>query len=119
MASTTPRYFANNDKTGRQITYDYLTPAYAATLSVAPKTYKATVKVALTGAMTVNAVTTDAFADDDVIFLLAADASQRVVTFGTNFISAGTVTVAASKNATITFKFNGTAYVEISRFVQA
>jgi hypothetical protein len=119
-ASTTPRYgtTSNKDNTGRVTTYSYLTPTYAATMAVAPKTFRETNKIALTGALTVNATTTDAFADDEIVFLFSSDASIRIVTFGTNFISAGTLTVAASKNGSATFKFNGTSYIEKSRFVQ-
>lgn len=121
MASTTPRFgiTENRDNTSRVLSHDYLTPSYAATLAIAPKKYDTTVKPAtLTGAMTVNATTTDAFADDELSFLFTADGTARIVTFGTNFVSAGTLTAAISKRATIKFKFDGVAYVEVARFVQ-
>jgi hypothetical protein len=120
-ASTTPRYgtTVGKDNTGRVLTQDFKTPGYAATISIAASKQRTTVKPAtLTGAVTFNAVTTDCFADDELVFLLTADTTARVATFGTNFVSAGTLTAAISKRATATFKFDGAVWVEISRFVQ-
>ncbi len=62
----------------------------------------------LTGAMTINATVTNLLQWDEVILILEADASQRIVTFGTGFVSSGTVTIAASKGATIRAIFDGT-----------
>lgn len=121
MASTTPRYGLtdNKDNTARTMTQDFQEPAYAATLAIAPSRQRTTIKPAtLTGAMTVNATLTNAYADDELTFLVTADGTARVVTFGTGFVSAGTLTAAISKRATATFKFDGVAYVEVSRFVQ-
>lgn len=120
-ASTIPRFgtTANKDNTGRTITQDFQTPAYAATLAITPTCQKTTIKPAtLTGAVTINATTTNAFADDDLFVLVTADTTARVVTFGTNFVSAGTLTAAISKRATAHFKFDGVTYVEVARFVQ-
>lgn len=118
MALSEPRYSANSDNTGRLLTRSYPTTAYAATLAIAPKHSGTTYKVALTGAMTVNATTTDSAPDDEIVFLFSADGSARIVTFNTGFVSAGTLTVAASKNGSATFRFNGTSWIETSRFVQ-
>jgi len=123
MASTTPRFATtpeNKDNTGRVITYDFQTPAHAATLAVAPKYFDTTVKLAeLTGAVTINATTTNAYAGDILKFLFIADGTNRVVTFGTNMASTGTLTVTASKKATASFIFNGTTYVESGRAIEA
>lgn len=115
----TARYAQNNDNTGRCLTLSYLTPAYAATLAISPNASSTTINPGtLTGAMTVNATVTNSYADDTVTFMFTADATARIVTFGTNFVSAGTLTAAISKKATISFRFDGTSFVEISRFVQ-
>ena len=65
----------------------------------------------LTGAMTINAATTLANLSqfDEVVFIFEADASERVVTFGTGFVSSGTVTVTAAKGATVRGVYDGTA----------
>lgn len=119
---TTPRFGTtpeNKDNTARVLTYDYQTPAYAATLAIAPKYYKTVVKPAtLTGAMTVNATETDSHACDELVFIFTADGTARTVTFGTNFVSAGTLTAAISKQTVIRFIYDGANYVEMGRFVQ-
>jgi hypothetical protein len=110
----------NEDNTGRVLTYNYLKPAYVATLSVNLSNSKTFVEPALlTGAMTVNAVVSNSLEFDEVVFLLTADSTNRVVTFGTNFKTSGTLTVTASKIASIAFVFNGTYWVEVSRTVTA
>jgi hypothetical protein len=75
----------------------------------------------LTGAMTINAATTIARLSqwDEVVFILEADASQRIVTFGTGFVSSGTVTVTAAKGATVRGIFDGTAIRIYSREIYA
>lgn len=64
----------------------------------------------LTGAMTINAATTIANLTqwDEVVFVFEADASQRIVTFGTAFVSSGTLTITAAKGATVHCIFDGT-----------
>lgn len=97
-------------------------PTYAATLEVATVRENTKVDLALTGASTINSTDiSGTYAMDEVEFVLSADTTPRVVTFGTNFVSAGTVTVATSKNATIIFIFSSAAnaWVEKSRFVQS
>lgn len=51
-------------------------------------------------------------AGDLVTFNLANDGTQRVVTFGTGFNASGTVTGTINKTISITFKHNGTAFIE-------
>lgn len=75
----------------------------------------------LTGAMTINAATTLANLSqfDEVVFIFEADSSQRIVTFGTGFVSSGTVTVTASKGATVRAIYDGTALRVYSREIYA
>lgn len=94
---------------------------YAATISAAPTQEITKYELALTGAATINADKTATYAVDELTFILTADGTNRVVTFGTNFVSAGTVTVVASKSATITFIYSSVmdSWVETGRFVQS
>jgi len=110
----------NEDNTGRVLTYDYKKPAYASTLSVKPNAFKTYIEPAvLTGAMTVNAVTTNAQEYDELVFILLSDTTSRTVTFGTNFKTTGTIAPAISKSATISFVFDGTNWLETGRAVMA
>jgi hypothetical protein len=75
----------------------------------------------LTGAMTINAATTISRLSqfDEVVFVFEVDASQRIVTFGTGFVSSGTVTITAAKGATVRGIFDGTAIRIVSREIYA
>ena len=101
----TPRGWANRpkDNTGRTITREWVELAYAATIALtALKVNISHYFVAqLTGALTINATTTDFEDLDEVIFYFGTDGTQRIVTFGTKFLSSGTVTIPASKTAIV------------------
>jgi hypothetical protein len=87
-----------------------LTPAYAAAIAIEPgKAFRHYVKPAtLTGALTVNATDVTGYEfGDEFVFMFAADGTQRVVTWGTNFLASGTVTIPANKTATATGWFDG------------
>lgn len=75
----------------------------------------------LTGAMTINAATTLAnlTQGDEVIFIFEADATQRIVTFGTGFLSSGTVTIPISKGATVLAFYDGTNIRIMAREIYA
>lgn len=75
----------------------------------------------LTGAMTINAATTIAnlTQGDEIIFIFEADASQRIVTWGTGFVSSGTVTVTAAKGATCRGIYDGTSIRIYAREIYA
>jgi len=85
-------------------------PVYAATSAlVALSGFRVIYAYAqLTGAMTINLTTTNLLQGDVLEFWFEADASQRIVTFGTGFLSSGTVTVTAAKGATVIGTFDGT-----------
>jgi uncharacterized membrane protein len=121
--STTPRggsTTANNDNTGRAIVQSFQSKAYAATIAIRPNASITTVVVAqLTGAATITVSNTRSYAGDILRIVFSADASIRVVTFGSGFQSAGTLSVAATKYGAATFIFNGTTWVEISRAATA
>lgn len=118
----------NSGSSFASISGSYNTPAYAATLAVAPKyqsAYSLIAPGALTGAMTVTAPVGDGTNDDvapfvgDVIEFLFNAATTQVVTFGTGFASSGTLSVTGTKLANIVFVFNGTIWQERSRTVTA
>lgn len=122
MANGTPRFGAApaDDNTGRVLTIKTLEPIYASTLSIKPNASKTFLKPAtLTGAMTINCVETNCAKYDELVVILTSDTTSRTVTFGTNFISAGTIAPAISKQATISFVYDGTNWVETGRAVQA
>ena len=73
----------------------------------------------LTGAMTINATLTNLLQWDEVIFIFEADSSQRIVTFGTGFLSSGTVTITAAKGATVRAIYDGTALRVYAREIYA
>lgn len=73
----------------------------------------------LTGAMTINANVSKLKQFQHITFLFSTDASQRIVTFGTGFVSSGTLTIAASKDAVAQGIFDGTNIRITNREVQA
>lgn len=73
----------------------------------------------LTGAMTINATVTDMLQTSEVIFVFDTDGTQRVVTFGTNFLSSGTLTIPANKGAVVRGLFDGTSIRIYSREIHA
>lgn len=73
----------------------------------------------LTGAMTINATVTDMLQSSEVMFFFDTDGTQRIVTFGTNFLSSGTLTIPASKGAVVRGIFDGTNIRIYSREIHA
>lgn len=111
---------ANQDNTLRAMTQDARAVAYGATIAIVPSENQNLYQVAqLTGIATINATVSQLYIGDIVRILLSADATSRVVTFGTNFVSSGTISVTASKFAFVDFIFNGTALQEMGRTVTA
>lgn len=99
---------------------DIQTPAYGATISLT--TTKQTTRflpAQLTGALTINAVVTGALAGDKIEGGFSADGTNRVVTFGTNFKSSGTLTVTASKFAGFSAIYDGTEWILMGREITA
>jgi len=110
----------NEDNTGRVVTYDIKEPVYAATLSINANASKTFVTVgALTGALTLNSVVANAQKYDELFISFTASGANRIVTFGTNFASAGTLTVVSAKFGSAHFVYNGNAWVEFGRALTA
>lgn len=111
----------NQDKTGRVMTYDYSAVTFASVLHHKPNASETFYKIGkLTGALTDSISITNAKVCDKVVLMFECDTltAGRVVTFGTNYVSAGTLTVDKNQKATISFVFDGVAFVETSRAKQ-
>jgi hypothetical protein len=86
-------------------------PAYASSIEVTDQSAKEhLVKPAqLTGALTVDATAvTKHKLGDRFVFMFDTDGTQRIVTFGTNILASGTITIPANKTATAVGWFDGT-----------
>ncbi len=125
--ATSPRFgtLKNQDNTGRVLTYKYSTPTLADagdSVAISPNASKTIYNAAaLTHAKTVKVGKVNAKVCDELIFIFTSDTltAGRVVTFSTNFVvSASTLTVDASQKATISFIFDGVAWIETSRAKQ-
>lgn len=109
---------AGDDNTGRTITQSYKAVPYAASVALRPNTQLTTVVVGqLAGNISITTTNTQSYIGDIMRICFSADGTNRVVTFSTGFQSAGTVTVTASKYATVSFIFNGSTWIELSRTV--
>lgn len=96
--------------------------AYAATLELVPQSVlKHAVKYAqLTGALTLNATDVTGKKEfDELRMWFEADGTERIVTFGTNFVSSGTLTIPIDKSAIVTAVFIDGAYRIQAREIEA
>lgn len=110
----------NEDNSGRIVTTQYQAPAYAATIALKLYAAKNIVKVALlTGALTMTAEVTRPKIGDTLTILFLADGTARTVTFSTGFAPSATLAITASKRASAEFCFDGAAWVETGRAIQA
>lgn len=97
-------------------------PAYAAAIEVTDQFARRHVvsPAQLTGALTLNATAvTKAVVGDEYVFHFSTDGTQRIVTFGTNFLASGTITIPANKTATARGFFNGTSICITGREISA
>jgi hypothetical protein len=105
---------------GRGVTTE--SPAYAASIEVTDQSALShlVTPAQLTGALTLNATAvTKHITGDEFTFHFSTDGTQRIVTFGTNFLASGTVTIPANKTATCWGFFNGTKICIGSREISA
>jgi hypothetical protein len=97
-------------------------PAYATPLEVTDQfaSLHRFLPAQLTGALTIDATAvTKWIAGDEILIHLSTDGTQRVVTFGANFLASGTLTIPASKTATVRGYFNGTKICIYAREISA
>lgn len=121
--STTSRFQSgvNNDNTFRSVTKDEQSPAAnQATLAVTTAAQETVVNESIAAAQTINMAAPNAngapYLNDEIEFQIANSAgTASVVTFGSNMQSSGTGSIAAGKNGSFAFRFNGTVWVEKNR----
>lgn len=127
LSETTILYYRFNGTAwvaDRSIKHVISAVAYSATLAIAAASLNHEEVIyttaALTGALTLNitAVTSSKIGDRLTVLLLS-DGTGRVVTFGTNIATVGTLTLIASKRGSCSFVFDGTKYVETGRAIEA
>lgn len=107
---------APKDNTGRNLTLELKTPTSAATYTLAPRASKTYVKMTTLAAdLGVTAIVTSAKVCDELVFIFVADGSARTVTFNAGLVPSATMVVDASSKATVSFVFDGTAFIETGR----
>jgi hypothetical protein len=127
--STLSRYpgGAGKDNTGRILTHETQNKAYAAAIALATTAARTLVVVAqLTGALALTIGVGNALPDsvppmagDELTILFSCDATSRTVSFGAGFQVSGNLVLAISKYGSISFRFNGTTWIEVARAATA
>lgn len=122
VVSTLSKFSAaadNNSFEGKGI--KAYTEAYAATSAWVAKDalLQHVCYATLTGAMTINATLTALQQFSEVVFYFQADGTSRVVTFGTGFLSSGTVTLGINGGATVRGIYDGSVIRITSREIHA
>lgn len=114
-------YGANQDNTGRIITYDQQNPAYAANVNpVIKAAYTVVGPIALTGALAFNPTTAGVLVSDELVVIFTnGTGGALVVTPGANCSVSGTLSVAAGKKGALRFIFDGSTWVEVGRAATA
>lgn len=123
--TTTPRYGtgANQDNTGRALTWRWATATDAAgadSIVARPRDYQTTYRVTLVDSFTFKQpVVTACYAGDYItIIASAASGTPKLKFTGSNWITAGTATLSTGLRAVIRLVFDGAKWVEVSRVVQ-
>lgn len=121
--STSPRFGTakNTDNTGRVLTYKLVSVTDAAgadSVTIAPNAFETIYKVAALDSLTFKSPTvTNSYYGDQITLQVTGTSGDLIKFTGTNWVSAGTATLSSGLNAIITFRFNGTKWVEQSRVV--
>lgn len=122
--STSPRFGTtkNSDNTGRVLTYKLVTVTDAAgadSVTIAPNAWETIYKIAALDSLVLKSPNVKTSYYGDQITLIVTGTSGDTVGFtGTNWVSAGTITLSSGLKAIVTFRFDGAKYVEQSRVVQ-
>lgn len=123
--STTPRFgtTANQDNTGRALTYKWVTKTDAVaadSLKLTPSAWHTVVRVnslADSVALVVSS-TTKCYTGDNITIVATGTSGGKLKFVGTNFQTAGTATLSSGARAVINLVFDGAKWVEASRVVQ-
>lgn len=121
--STTPRYTVKGNSTGGQLSYKSIDVTTTSTMvSVQPNSYYSLVTVATTSLSPTFTTNISTSYKGDLMDLIVASNSTgtRTITLSTNIRAnaATTQTLAASKQATFRFVFDGTKWTEVSRAIE-
>jgi hypothetical protein len=121
--STSPRFGTakNTDNTGRVLTFKLVSVTDAAgadSVTIAPNAWETIYKVAALDSLTFKSPTvTNSYYGDQITLQITGTSGDLIKFTGSNWVSAGTATLSSGLNAIITFRFNGTKWVEASRVV--
>lgn len=105
-------YALSLDRRNRDILQDFNVENLAFSGTMDYKQVGNVVKISATSNATINA---SVFFTGPVFFIIANDATPRTITFGSNFLPAGTLVGTASKTAVVGFISDGTTLYEVSR----
>lgn len=123
---TTPRVGTGTKFDQRKLlTYSYVTATDAASatldsLTVSPNAYHTVYRISLVDSMTTTVpVITKCYAGDNITFIISAASGTPIFKFtGTNWVSAGTVTMTTRLRSVVKFIFDGAKWVETGRYTQ-
>ena len=120
--STSPRWGGGppqNDNTGRVLTYALKTVTTTTATAVSYQkvnAFQTIIKVGpVNSSFTDSVNVTNAYVGDQIIFIFSAGATGGTVTFGNNMVPSATMAVDASSKATVSFIFDGVAWIETAR----
>lgn len=122
--STSPRFGTakNQDNTGRVLTYKLANVTDAAgadSVTLAPSAWETLVKVSALDSITFkNPVVTQSYYGDKLVFIVTGTSGDKVKWTGANWVATGAATLSTGVSAVITFRFNGSKWVESDRTVQ-
>lgn len=123
--STSPRFGTtkNQDNTGRVLNYVYVTAtdvAGADSVTSRANAWTTIYRVVLLDSLTFKApVVTNCRAGDNIIIVASAASGTPFLKFnGTNWITAGTMTMTTRLRGVIKLIFDGAKWVETGRYVQ-
>jgi hypothetical protein len=122
--STAPRWGngANNDNTGRNVAFKYVTLTETAgtdSVTLNPNANFTFYRVALTDSFYFKSpVVTRSYAGDEITIIASGASGTKLKFAGTNYITAGTATLSSLGRAVLTLVFDGAKWVEKSRVVQ-
>lgn len=112
----------SGDNTGQTTTYISKAITIASTDSIAPGASHTFYTIPVAAAKTLRIKNTNAKTWDRVLIQFTADATNRLITLtGTKMLAdtqRDTITVFASKIATVEFYYNGTKWVQFHRYQQ-
>lgn len=105
--------------TGAVVNYNLDDQDYAAAITLTPDAFGAIfIPGDLTGNLALTIASDTAKTADSLTCIFTGSGSARTVTLSGTSVVDGTLVAADGKQATITLIFDGTNYVETSRFVQ-